>query len=105
MRLASLPFHKVRSIIVTLGELNYAEPRTDILTAIGTLGAVIVAVGSRCGPSTGQAAGSGKSGSAATGSSPSSASGRRAAVEDERAHGRAQLEEERRITLEREQLA
>src|SRR6266516_2991399 len=27
MRLASLPFRKVRTIIVTIGELNYAEPR------------------------------------------------------------------------------
>jgi hypothetical protein len=29
MRLASLPFHKVRTINVTLGELNYAEPRAE----------------------------------------------------------------------------
>ena len=34
MRLASLPFHKVRTIIVTLGELNYAEPRFEVSVAV-----------------------------------------------------------------------
>lgn len=67
---------------------------TDILTAIGTVGAVIVAVGIAL---WGERRSDKRVRDERTRSNK--------AIEDERAYGREQLEEERRIAREREQLA
>jgi hypothetical protein len=65
---------------------------TDIMTAFGTVGAVIVAVGIALWAER-------RSGIALAEQRALD----KAAIEDERAHGRAQLEEERRLAREREQ--
>lgn len=78
---------------------------TDIMTAFGTVGAVVVAVGIALWGARRSDRQAAKERERTDTRLADQRALDKAAIEDERAHGRAQLEEERRLALEREQFA